>query len=62
MDETIREIVIKEDNSSIELHEDAKGMIKYTCKIYFNANDEIDNIINKVNKIKDAIEKDILKR
>ena len=62
MDETIKEIIIKEDNSSIELHEDAKGQLKYTVKIYFNANEQIENIIEKVNKIKDAIEKEVLKR
>lgn len=62
MDENIKEIIIKEDNSSIEIHEDAKNQLHYTAKIYFNANEQIEDIITKVNKIKDAIEKEVLRR
>lgn len=63
MDENIKQLIIKEDNkSSVELHEDAKNQLHWELKMYFNEDGKIEDFIDNVNKFKNAIEKDILRR
>ena len=63
MDENIKEIILKEENAdSVEIRELAKGSLAYTIKIHFNADGKIEDIVEKINKVKNALEKEILKR
>ena len=63
MDDIVKEIVIKQENpDSVEIHEDAKNLLHYELKLYFDSNGKIEDFTNKVNKFKEAIERDILRR
>ena len=63
MDENIKEIIVREENpDSVEIRELAKGNLAYSIKIHFNADGKIEDIIEKINKVKNALEKDILRR
>lgn len=61
--EEIKRIIIDETNQdSVEIRELAKGNLAYSVKIHFDADNKIEDIVGKINKVKDAIEKDVLKR
>ena len=63
MEENVKQLIIKEDNkSSVEIHEDAKNNLHWELKVYFDENGKIEDFVNKVNKLREAIEKDILRR